>query len=979
MQQPVINIGLLGHVANGKSSLVRSITGEKTARGDSRCMQKGESREMTIQIGYSNAKIYQCSECPKPDCYSSIEGSKKQIPVCDSCGKDETMKLVQYVSLVDCFDPETMIMMADGTTQQIQNICIDDEVMGDDGTARTVLNVQNGQKCLYRVKYVTQIKNKVEKHEFICTDGHLLVLRIDTPVSTPRKRSSTGKYYVEYYTEGDNNTVRLNSKIFDDRASAQDFYEELDKTPVIFESTVSNYLQFPGRLRTKSRMFRAPILEFNKDIDLSVNDATSEEIAWLIGLWLADGSKAASQITTNTTDIEIIDRIKSISSKAKWTFSCCEYKNRNANAIYIGNKGFKKDSFTSLLRTLDILNNKHIPQCLKFSPVSIRRSLLSGIIDGDGYYGKGEFEIVQKEDHFGLALDINWICRSIGFSSRIAYKYATLKGQKFKQYRVQFNGDLADMTIVLPRKQGTTLVRNWATSQPFKLEKLGIGEYVGIETSGNNRFLLSDFVVVHNCPGHRKLMRNMISGSAVMDCAILVVDANKDVPQVQTLEHLTAAEIIGINHYVAISQNKVDLMFNKPECKGKLMKNYQQIEEFVKDTGADLSRTPVVPTCVSPARHINQKLILQHLVERAVPKPNPVYEKYPMFVHCVRSFDVNKPCPAVGLKGGVIGGTIMHGVLKIGDTLEIRPGYKTMDGKFQPLLTKVISLYTGNTLLQEARPGGLIGIGTTLDPSLTRSDNMIGMCAGYPDQLPEITTNLELKLHLLAQGIGHEQEQEKKIGKLRVGDVLQLAIGSATVTSKLLKRLGRGAYRFETATPVCPVPGQSIPVSKVIDSSWTIIGKAHLVGSSDINTPVQVTTPVQAYEEILDQTLTGDNKTELDTQTIPVPHVSKDGGARLVWFNFNETCTVLNRDNVGIQDFFHEELGTRITLNGKSQMVIHGKNRYQARHIQSILVKYIKTHVSCPTCSSIKTVLTKEPGSKHTQLLCKACGAEHLK
>ena len=99
--QPSVNIGLLGHVANGKSSLVRCITGEKTARGDSRCVQKGASREMTIQIGYSNAKIYQCQNCPKPQCYSSIEGSKNKVPDCSNCSSNKNMVLVQYVSFVD--------------------------------------------------------------------------------------------------------------------------------------------------------------------------------------------------------------------------------------------------------------------------------------------------------------------------------------------------------------------------------------------------------------------------------------------------------------------------------------------------------------------------------------------------------------------------------------------------------------------------------------------------------------------------------------------------------------------------------------------------------------------------------------------------------------------------------------------------------------------------------------------------------------
>ena len=404
LTQPIINIDLLGHVANGKSSLVRAVTGEKTARGDSRCMQTGESREMTIQIGYSNAKIYQCGHCPKPDCYTSIEGSKKQIPPCDNCGEKDAMKLVQYVSFVDCFDPDTAVMMADGSSRQIKDICPNEKVMGDDGTARTVLSVQTGQKCLYRIKYTTQIKNKVEKQEFVCTEGHLLVLRIDTPVRTPAKRSN-GKYSVEYYTVDLEKTVHINCNSFNCKDDAQDFYEKLDKSPVIFETTVVNYLQqLPVRLHIRCCMFRAETLEFDQGGDnLAVGKATSEEIAWLIGLWLADGKKTCSRITVNADKTEIIDRINDIASKANWTVSCYDYNDRNAKEIYIGKNYMQKDSFTCILRRLGVLDRKHIPQSLKFSPSSIRYNLLSGL------NGKGEFEIVKKKGHYQLACDINWV------------------------------------------------------------------------------------------------------------------------------------------------------------------------------------------------------------------------------------------------------------------------------------------------------------------------------------------------------------------------------------------------------------------------------------------------------------------------------------------------------------------------------------------------------------------------------------------
>nr|QBK87517.1 MAG: translation initiation factor 2, beta subunit [Marseillevirus LCMAC201] len=928
--QPIINIGLLGHVANGKSSLVRCVTGEKTARNDSRCMQKGESREMTIQIGYSNAKIYQCNHCPKPDCYTSTEGSKKQIPSCGCCGSKDQMKLVQFVSFVDCYHPETEVIMSDSICRPIKNIKAGDKVMGDDGTSRNVLHTQRGQKELYRIQY--------DNTEFTCTSGHLLVLRIDKPVYAPTCRD--GGYTVEYYYSIKNGGIMYRSQRFNTKVEAETFYDTLEQSPIVYNITVNAYTKLSKRLKENSYLFRAEALDFSSTLDLSIKNASSVEIAWLIGIWLASGGSGL-YIGDDGLCPTHLDKMYCIARKVEL------YTYTTTSKVYMD------------ITTLQScgLSTKRIPVKLKLAPLDIRYALLSGLINSNNNcYRKGQFEIVLKDPL--LANDVLWLCRSLGYSSRIIHN------------RVQFNGG--------------------NTSQPFSVEKIGIGGYVGIETDGNSRFLLSDFTVGHNCPGHRMLMRNMISGSAVMDGAILVVDANTDVPQVQTLEHLTAAEIVGIDHYVAIAQNKIDLLLSDKTCEERLVKNHRQIQEFVRDTGADLSRTPVIPTCFSPTRQINLPILLQYLVERAKPNPHPAYKKYPMFIYCVRSFDVNKPCPAVNLKGGVIGGTIMNGVLHIGDTLEIRPGYKDDNGEFHPLYTKVTSLYTGQIQLQEARSGGLIGIGTTLDPALTRADSMVGTCAGFPGKLPDTTRTLDLKVYLLAQGIGHDQEIKSKISnepsalfakrtKLRVGDVLQLAVGAAIVSAKIIKRIKR-LWRFETEVPICPVPGQSIPISKVIDNAWTIIGKG-LLGGTEILPIKPNQDDFDPYNIILTQTLqeTAPLPDLGGKLTIPSPQLTKDGTVRLIWINFSEICQLLNREETHLQTFFHDELSTRTSINADRQLIIHGRNRYQTSQIQSILIKYITTYVNCPSCRSVYTKLHRQKNSKYTQLLCQKCGAEYLR
>lgn len=65
-RQATINIGTIGHVAHGKSTLVKAISGVHTVK-----FKNELERNITIKLGYANAKIYRCTNesCPRPSCY----------------------------------------------------------------------------------------------------------------------------------------------------------------------------------------------------------------------------------------------------------------------------------------------------------------------------------------------------------------------------------------------------------------------------------------------------------------------------------------------------------------------------------------------------------------------------------------------------------------------------------------------------------------------------------------------------------------------------------------------------------------------------------------------------------------------------------------------------------------------------------------------------------------------------------------------
>lgn len=187
-----------------------------------------------------------------------------------------------------------------------------------------------------------------------------------------------------------------------------------------------------------------------------------------------------------------------------------------------------------------------------------------------------------------------------------------------------------------------------------------------------------------------------------MDAALLLIAGNETCPQPQTSEHLAAIEIMKLNHII-ILQNKVDLMREEGA-----EQHYQSILKFIRGTVADGS--PIIP--ISAQLKFNIDAINEYLITK-IPVPIRDFSTKPHMI-VIRSFDVNKPGAEIEeLKGGVAGGSILTGVLKLGDEIEIRPGIVSKDstGKIQckPIYSRVVSLFAEHNDLKFAVPGGLIG------------------------------------------------------------------------------------------------------------------------------------------------------------------------------------------------------------------------------------------------------------------------------
>lgn len=87
--------GTIGHVAHGKSTVVKAISGVQTVR-----FKNELERNITIKLGYANAKIYGCADpkCPRPAKYRAYGSSKEDSPQCHVPGfEDAKMELLRHV------------------------------------------------------------------------------------------------------------------------------------------------------------------------------------------------------------------------------------------------------------------------------------------------------------------------------------------------------------------------------------------------------------------------------------------------------------------------------------------------------------------------------------------------------------------------------------------------------------------------------------------------------------------------------------------------------------------------------------------------------------------------------------------------------------------------------------------------------------------------------------------------------------------
>merc|ERR1712110_1323426 len=399
---------------------------------------------------------------------------------------------------------------------------------------------------------------------------------------------------------------------------------------------------------------------------------------------------------------------------------------------------------------------------------------------------------------------------NIGTIGHVAHGKSTVVKALSGVHTVRFKNEL---------ERNITIKLGYANAKIYKCKDKKCTRPVCYTSMGSNNkdtFTMNGFeyeLVRHvsfvDCPGHDILMATMLNGAAVMDAALLLIAGNESCPQPQTSEHLAAIEIMKLKH-VLILQNKIDLIRDT-----QAQEQHEQILRFIEGTVAE--GAPIIP--ISAQLKYNIEVVCEY-IEKKIPVPLRDFTSDPHLI-IIRSFDVNKPGSEVeDLKGGVAGGSILKGVLKVGQEIEVRPGLVSKDDngklKCQPFRSKVVSLFAEQNDLMFAVPGGLIGVGTKIDPTLCRADRMVGQVLGSVGALPDILIELEVSYYLLRRLLGVRIEGDKKaakVQKLSKNEVLMVNIGSLSTGGRVIA-VKADLAKIGLTTPVCTSVGEKIALSR---------------------------------------------------------------------------------------------------------------------------------------------------------------------
>lgn len=438
-----------------------------------------------------------------------------------------------------CVSFDTQVPLFNGEVKLAKNIQVGDILIGDDGNPRNVLSTQLGHGKMYEVSQIFGDNYKVN-------DEHILTLHM--PDHKVIFWDTNGWKLVWWDKKKQGIKTKFTRAIQYEKTPCEECGQELSSSIKRHYKRVHPDMQFPVRQRKSPtkvvdmsnedvKNAYVELSEFAKTIDddnvidisikayLNLPKTTQSRLAglrgdcvnwdynhvnldpYVLGLWLGDGVKHGySYACDGANDPELIDYLK------QWG------ENNDSNLKHHGRytygfssiDNFRKKGYAPLRKVLkeyNLINNKHIPKEYLINSREVRLSVLAGLIDTDGTVCRDGTRIVITQGlvHKELAEDILYLCRSLGFCcSKLLYTAEySWNGEKknSKAYKINISGNVDDIPTRLPRKIcRTTKSKNTdKTTGQIRITEIPDNDYIGITIDENERFVINDFTVTHNC------------------------------------------------------------------------------------------------------------------------------------------------------------------------------------------------------------------------------------------------------------------------------------------------------------------------------------------------------------------------------------------------------------------------------------------------------------------------------------------------
>jgi DNA-directed RNA polymerase beta subunit len=482
-----------------------------------------------------------------------------------------------FLCPAECFDPETPILMWDGTSKRAGDIVVDDVLVDDLGKPTMVRTTCAGFKNMYDV---IPEKGNFMKHRV--TDNHILTLRIRQHKNILNQSRKDRKYtHSVKFLNRDN--LKIQEKYFVSLDDAENFVDSFQDDDTL-DITIENYLKLDQTTKDYLVLFKVEGIHWEqKDVEMD---------PYLLGMWLGDGLSDGTGFALNyKTDHETLaywetwaEENGAIVTKGKrYSFSVVSKKNKEASSAGLCNR-VEEAPLKKYLRKYNLLKNKHIPNEYLTNDRETRLKVLAGLIDTDGSVrAQGrEIRICQGPANYRIIEDAYTLAMSLGFScgvkeGRSQWTDEKSGEKKFSTYKeLSITGHkIHEIPTILPRKKlasvedETKLLRSKSfMCSKFDLVQVGIGPYVGWQLHDKRgRFCLTDGLAVHNTPEGQSV--GVVKNLSYM--THVTIHSNSGplydyvLPNIIPVQNLTAREMyektkVFINGtWVGISENPVEL------------------------------------------------------------------------------------------------------------------------------------------------------------------------------------------------------------------------------------------------------------------------------------------------------------------------------------------------------------------------------------------------------------------------------------